>query len=79
MASARYIIGIDLGTTNTAVSYVDTRSANQRVQVFDVPQLVAPAELAERKQLPSFLNRRWDPISGLDDLSPEGMEESLLR
>ncbi|MCP4448861.1 MAG: hsp70 family protein [Myxococcales bacterium] len=65
MASARYIIGIDLGTTNAAVSYVDTRSADQRVQVFDVPQLVAPAELAERKQLPSFLY-----LPGEHDLSP---------
>tara|TARA_R110002096_G_scaffold433381_2_gene651975 strand:+ start:16773 stop:19541 length:2769 start_codon:yes stop_codon:yes gene_type:complete len=55
VAEARYIIGIDLGTTNTAVSYVDMRSADQRVQVFDVPQLVAPAEMACRKQLPSFL------------------------
>ncbi len=66
MTSARYIIGIDLGTTNTAVSYVDTRSANQRVQVFDVPQLVAPAEVADRKQLPSFLY-----LPGDHDLSPE--------
>lgn len=65
MASARYIIGIDLGTTNTAVSYVDTRSADQRVQVFEVPQLVAPAEVAERKQLPSFLY-----LAGEHDLSP---------
>ncbi len=31
MSKARYIIGIDLGTTNTAASYVDMRSADQRV------------------------------------------------
>jgi hypothetical protein len=30
LATARYIIGIDLGTTNTAVAYVDTKSADQR-------------------------------------------------
>ncbi len=53
--TARFVIGIDLGTTNTAVAYVDTESAEQRVEVFDVPQLVAPGELARRRQLPSFV------------------------
>jgi molecular chaperone DnaK (HSP70) len=51
----RYIIGIDLGTTNTAVAYVDTRSAEQRVEVFELPQLVAPGALDRRLQLPSFV------------------------
>jgi molecular chaperone DnaK (HSP70) len=55
VSDARYIIGIDLGTTNTAVAYVDTRSAEQRVQIFDVPQLTAPGETAPRRQLPSFI------------------------
>lgn len=53
--ASRYIIGIDLGTTNTAVAYVDTRSAEQRVSVFEVPQLVAPGEMQSRRQLPSFV------------------------
>ena len=53
--ASRYIIGIDLGTTNTAVAYVDTRSAGQGVQVFAVPQLVAPGEIQPRRQLPSFV------------------------
>ncbi len=65
MASARYIIGIDLGTTNTAVAYVDTRSAEQRVEIFEVPQLVAPGQLAPRRQLPSFLY-----LASEHDLSP---------
>jgi molecular chaperone DnaK (HSP70) len=52
---ARYLIGIDLGTTNTAVAYVDTRAADPRIRVFEVPQLVAPGEVAPRRQLPSFV------------------------
>jgi molecular chaperone DnaK (HSP70) len=52
---ARYLVGIDLGTTNTAVAYVDTRAADPRVRVFEVPQLVAPGEVAPRQQLPSFV------------------------
>ncbi len=51
--SARFLIGIDLGTTNSAVAYVDTAAADPRVRVFDVPQLVAPGEVAARRQLPS--------------------------
>jgi len=53
--AARYLIGIDLGTTNSAVAYVDTQAADPRVRVFDVPQLVAPGEIAPRRQLPSFI------------------------
>ena len=52
---ARYLIGIDLGTTNSAVAYVDTQAADPRVRVFEVPQLVAPGEVAARRQLPSFV------------------------
>ena len=53
--AARYLIGIDLGTTNSAVAYVDTRAADARVRVFEVPQLVAPGDVAPRRQLPSFV------------------------
>jgi molecular chaperone DnaK (HSP70) len=63
--AARYLIGIDLGTTNSAVAYVDTRAADPRVRVFDVAQLVAPGEVAPRRQLPSFVY-----LAGEHDLAP---------
>jgi molecular chaperone DnaK (HSP70) len=62
---ARYLIGIDLGTTNSAVAYVDTRAADLRVRVFEIPQLVAPGEVAARRQLPSFVY-----LAGEIDLAP---------
>jgi molecular chaperone DnaK (HSP70) len=62
---ARYLIGIDLGTTNSAVAYVDTRAADPRVRVFEVPQLVAPGEVTPRRQLPSFVY-----LAGEIDLAP---------
>ena len=62
---ARYLIGVDLGTTNSAVAYVDTRAADPRVRVFEVPQLVAPGEVAPRRQLPSFVY-----LAGEIDLAP---------
>lgn len=52
--AGRYLIGIDLGTTNTAVAYVDT-NAGSALSVFEIPQLVAPGEVAARRQLPSFV------------------------
>jgi molecular chaperone DnaK (HSP70) len=58
MARSRYIVGIDLGTTNCAVAYVDTKGRERPsadVRAFEVPQLVAPGEAAPRAMLPSFL------------------------
>ncbi len=58
MARSRYLVGIDLGTTNCAVAYVDTKGRERPpadIRVFEVPQLVAPGETAPRPMLPSFL------------------------
>ena len=55
----RYIIGVDLGTTNSAVAYVDlsedSDAARRTIRLFDIPQLIAPGEVAPRRVLPSFL------------------------
>src|SRR6516162_5815785 len=55
----RYLIGIDLGTTNSALAYVDmeikTRDGRPEVQTFAAPQLVNPGEVKPRQLLPSFL------------------------
>ncbi len=63
--AARFLVGIDLGTTNSAVASVDTRAADPRVRVFEVTQLVAPGEAAPRRQLPSFVY-----LAGEIDLAP---------
>ena len=58
MSRSRYLVGIDLGTTNCAVAYVDTHGRERPsadIRNFEVPQLVAPAETAPRAMLPSFL------------------------
>ncbi len=54
----RYIVGIDLGTTNTALAYVDRTKPDpecRRIQFFNIPQLVAPGSLGKPPVLPSFL------------------------
>src|SRR5690349_2395457 len=52
-------IGIDLGTTNSALAYIDPREAEDRdfppVHIFETPQLVAPGKIEARRTLPSFL------------------------
>src|SRR5262245_37169939 len=52
---ARFIVGIDLGTTNCAVAYVDTREPKPALRMLAVPQLVRPGVVEERPSLPSFL------------------------
>ena len=58
--SARFVVGIDLGTTNSVVAYVDTSTladgaAADLADVVPVPQLVKPGLVESRERLPSFL------------------------
>jgi molecular chaperone DnaK (HSP70) len=57
---ARYIVGIDLGTTHTVVAYADLNDLRQ-AQLFEVEQLVAPGEVAARPVFPSV---RYHPAPG---------------
>ena len=54
---AKYIIGIDLGTTNSALAHCDVTTSEEKnqIEVRNIPQLVDPNEVAERTLLPSFL------------------------
>ncbi|HEY1995959.1 Hsp70 family protein [Paraburkholderia sp.] len=47
----QYIVGIDLGTSNTVVAYAEAGS--EQIRVFDIDQLVSPGEVAARELLPS--------------------------
>ncbi len=57
--TARYVVGIDLGTTNTVVAYTDLedeRAVRRReATVFSVTQRIAPGENEPRPLLPSAL------------------------
>ena len=54
MRDSRFIIGIDLGTTNIAVTYVDTYDEDRNIKLFKIPQFSAPGEVLESELLPSF-------------------------
>src|SRR3984885_10595430 len=55
--AAKYIVGIDLGTTNSALARCDATAAEEKsqIEVRSIPQLVNPNEVAERTLLLSFL------------------------
>jgi molecular chaperone DnaK (HSP70) len=75
----QYVIGIDLGTTNSAASYVDVWALKEAVEkgegppdksklikVFNIPQLTGHGEFTKIPVLPSFLY-----IPGEYDISKE--------
>ena len=53
----RFIVGIDLGTTNCAIAAVNADAGEEgpSIEVREVPQLVNPHEVAARALRPSFL------------------------
>src|SRR5882762_3631237 len=61
-------IGIDLGTTNSALAFIDPRQGEDLdfppIQILPIPQQVAPGRVEPQKALPSFLF--------LDDTQPVG-------
>lgn len=50
----RYIIGIDLGTTNCALAFIDMEQPALSVQLFAIPQLTAAGRVDALLTLPSF-------------------------
>ena len=72
---ARYVIGIDLGTTHTVVAYADTAGwpgaaggdaaggdgGSPPIEIFAIDQLIAPGQVAPRPLLPSA---RYHPAEG---------------
>ena len=70
---SRYIVGVDLGTTNSALCYVDTSQeprdrAPRAIETFAIPQLAAPGQVEDRDTLPSF---HFQP--------PQGSDAALFR
>ncbi|MBV8071435.1 MAG: Hsp70 family protein [Acidobacteriaceae bacterium] len=55
---SQFIVGIDLGTTNSALAYASTdggSTESPEVRLFSIPQLANPGEIAELDLLPSSL------------------------
>ncbi len=66
---ARYIVGLDLGTTNCALAYADTAKESMPVAVFPIQQLLEPGVVKSEPLLPSFMYLAAGPeipAGGLD-------------
>jgi hypothetical protein len=56
VSTFKFAVGIDLGTTNTGVSYVPLDGEEQAApRSFPIPQLTAPGTVEPRPLLPSFI------------------------
>lgn len=55
MAIPRFSVGIDLGTTNCALAYIDSEQEKYSTELLGCPQTIQPGVCEERKLLPSFL------------------------
>jgi molecular chaperone DnaK (HSP70) len=67
--AARFLVGIDLGTINSALAYVDLAADGDpadALRVLEIPQLVAPGEVGRLRLLPSSAY-----LPGEHDLPPE--------
>lgn len=51
---SRYIVGIDLGTTNSSAAYIDTEHKPFKVENFPILQITAPGEAEALDLFPSF-------------------------
>ena len=58
---SRFVVGIDLGTTNSSAAFVDTADRAWKVRDFRVAQLVAAGTVEGRETLPSF---HYQPAEG---------------
>ena len=72
-------MGIDLGTTNSAVSYVDlatlsSKEKNRPIKIFKIPQLTGAGEFTPVSVLPSFLY-----IPGEYDISRDVLKHPWKR
>ncbi len=72
--TSRFIIGIDLGTTHCAVTFIDLQkkpTKREAPQLFEIDQLVGPGEIGRRALLPSFAFLNHDSqVSEADSALP---------
>jgi hypothetical protein len=84
----RFSVGIDLGTTNSVVSYLELEQCDGEyapLEVMDIPQLTSPGAVGEKKQLPSFLYQAHEAELAASDIAlpwneqPEAIVGELAR
>lgn len=77
-ASAKYVVGVDLGTSNCELAYLPTDGASdEEPRVLEIPQFVATSTIERRDKLPSALYVGPEEERGLADWRLPWNETSL--
>ncbi|MBR4833760.1 MAG: Hsp70 family protein [Thermoguttaceae bacterium] len=75
--SAKYVVGVDLGTSNCELAYLPVEGGNGEPSVLEIPQFVAPSAIERRGALPSALYVGPEEERGLADWRLPWNETSL--
>ena len=79
MSNTQYFVGIDLGTTHSAIYYAKAGSEESVLTQLQIPQLVAPGQVADRDLLPSFIYQAHDNEMLASDMQlPWGKSEFVV-
>ncbi|MEI7867460.1 MAG: Hsp70 family protein [Candidatus Methylumidiphilus sp.] len=86
--NSRFSVGIDLGTTNSVVSYLELSQCDGEhapLEVLPIPQLTGPGSVGEKNQLPSFVYQAHESELAAGDIalpwddSPEAIVGEIAR
>lgn len=72
----KYVIGIDLGTTNSVLAYTELETASPLVRVLPVPQWTAIGQRENKNHLPSFCYFPTEREREVFELAPAGTEDA---
>ena len=71
MTDSKYIVGIDLGTSNSILAYTPAElddPAAAEIKLLEIPQIIGPGSVTSRSMLPSFIF-----LPGDKDMSPDAL------
>ena len=71
MSQPKYIVGIDLGTSNSILAYTPAETDDEaaaEIHILEIPQVVGPGSVSPRSVLPSFIL-----LPGEKDMSPDDL------
>jgi len=72
MSDAKFIVGIDLGTTNSILAYTEAETEAREspdIHILEISQLIGPGAVAAREMLPSFIY-----MPGEKDIASDALE-----
>ncbi|MGB5617118.1 MAG: Hsp70 family protein [Desulfobacterales bacterium] len=72
MSDAKFIVGIDLGTSNSILAYTEAESEAREapdIHILEISQLIGPGAVAAREMLPSFIY-----LPGEKDIASDALE-----